>query len=57
MKKSLKKSIFVFTMLASCLSAFAFGKRDADYRDVEEMDSWKETFDINEKKKVNTISM
>ena len=50
MKKSLKKSIFVFTMLTSCLSAFAFGKRDADYRDVEEMDSWKETFDINEKK-------
>ena len=50
MKKSLKKSIFVFTILASCFSAFTLGKRDADYRDVEEMDSWKETFDINEKK-------
>ena len=50
MKKSLKKIIFCFIFGASCFSAFTLGKRDAEYRDVEEMDSWQETFDINEKK-------
>ena len=50
MKKSLKKIIFCFILGASCFSAFTLGKRDAEYRDVEEMDSWQETFDINEKK-------
>ena len=49
MEKSLKKGIFV-SILALCgFIMSAFGKRDADYRDVENMDSWQETFDINEK--------
>ncbi len=50
MKKSLKKVLLVSVLAASSVMSFAFGKRDVTYRDVEEMDSWQEQFDINEKK-------
>ncbi|MCR4821242.1 MAG: hypothetical protein K5873_00025 [Treponema sp.] len=50
MKMSLKKFLSVSAFAVLSLSAFAFGKKDADYREVENMDSWQETFDINEKK-------
>ncbi len=50
MRKSLKKFLIGFIALACTLSISAFGKRDVTYRDVEDMDSWQETFDINEKK-------
>lgn len=49
MYKNLRK-IFLFSCFAlTSFVAFAFGKKDVDYKDVENMDSWKETFDINEK--------
>ena len=50
MKKSLKKILLTAVLAASSVMAFSFGKRDVTYRDVEEMDSWQEEFDINEKK-------
>lgn len=47
----MKKIITVsFCLLMSLSALFAFGKREKEDRDVEKMDSWKETFDINEKK-------
>ncbi len=49
MYKNLRK-IFLFSCFAlTSFVVFAFGKKDVDYKDVENMDSWKETFDINEK--------
>ncbi|MBQ9207206.1 MAG: hypothetical protein IJ158_10925 [Treponema sp.] len=50
MKKSLKKILLTSVLVACSLSAFAVGKKDNEFRDVEDMDSWQETFDINEKK-------
>uniref|UniRef100_UPI00388F667D Ig-like domain-containing protein n=1 Tax=Treponema sp. TaxID=166 RepID=UPI00388F667D len=50
MRKSLKKFLFVVSLVSATFAAFALGKRDVTYRDVENMDSWQETFDINEKK-------
>lgn len=48
MKKDLK-AIF-FAVLAAAVSFPSFAKRDVEERDVEKMESWQETFDINEKK-------
>ncbi|MBR1722287.1 MAG: hypothetical protein IJ727_07390 [Treponema sp.] len=50
MKKGLKKLFIILSLVMSVSLAFSLGKRDAEYRDVTEMDSWQETFDINEKK-------
>ena len=50
MKNSLRKFVPLCIIVGVCFSTFALGKRDAEYRDVQEMDSWQETFDINEKK-------
>mgnify|MGYP002855997907 CR=1 FL=1 len=50
MKKGLKKIVIIWSLVMSTSFAFSLGKRDAEYRDVTEMDSWQETFDINEKK-------
>ena len=48
---SMKKSVFFFSVLIVCgLSVFARGKRDIDERDVAQMDSWQEEFDISGKK-------
>ena len=49
MQKGLRKIGFLICLMASAISVSAMGKRDVTYRDVEEMDSWQETFDINEK--------
>ena len=47
----MKKSAFFFSVLIVCgLSVFARGKRDIDERDVAQMDSWQEEFDISGKK-------
>lgn len=48
MKKSLKNVLFAAIALAVSVPSFA--KRDIETRDVENMDSWQENFDINEKK-------
>ncbi len=45
-----RKLISLATLLFCALSVFAGGKRDVTERQVENMDSWQETFDINEKK-------
>jgi len=45
-----KKLIALSTILLCGLSVFAGGKRDVTDREVENKDSWQETFDINEKK-------
>lgn len=50
MKKDLEKFFFGVIFASSALLSFSLGKRDVEYRDVTEMDSWQETFDINEKK-------
>ena len=50
MKKSLKKVLAGLLISGLAVSSFAMGKRDVTYRDVENMDSWQEEFDINEKK-------
>ena len=50
MKQSLKKILFLSVFASCSFSIFAFGKRDVTYREVEDMDSWQETFDITEKK-------
>ncbi len=50
MKRTLKLFLSIFVLLTGSFSAFSFGKKDVTYRNVEEMDSWQETFDINEKK-------
>ena len=49
MQKGRRKIGFLICLMASAISVSAMGKRDVTYRDVEEMDSWQETFDINEK--------
>ena len=50
MKKLLRLIISASILFAGASSAFSFGKKDVSYRNVEDMDSWQETFDINEKK-------
>ena len=50
MKKLLRLIISASILFAGAASAFSFGKKDVSYRNVEDMDSWQETFDINEKK-------
>ncbi len=50
MKKAQSLLVSVCILFAGSLSAFAFGKKDVTYRNVEKMDSWQESFDINEKK-------
>ena len=50
MKKTQSLLVSVCILFAGSLSAFAFGKKDVTYRNVEKMDSWQESFDINEKK-------
>ena len=49
MKKGLKKFLGASICFISMFTSFALGKKDVTYRDVENMDSWQETFDINEK--------
>ena len=50
MKKSLKAALFAACFVVLSFSAFARGKKDVEERSVEKMESWQETFDINEKK-------
>ena len=50
MRNCLKKILLVSVLAACSIMSFAVGKKDNEFRDVEEMDSWQETFDINEKK-------
>ncbi len=45
-----KIGFVVFVLLSGVLSAFAHGKRDVEERDVSQMDSWQEEFDISKRK-------
>ena len=45
-----KKGLFVLFVLAATFPVFAHGKGDIDERDVAQMDSWQEEFDIDKKK-------
>ena len=47
-----KKGLFVLFVLAATFPVFAHGKGDIDERDVAQMDSWQEEFDIDKKKVV-----
>ncbi|MBQ0051556.1 MAG: hypothetical protein KBT11_05765 [Treponema sp.] len=49
MKKSLKRVLVAAIFGFASISAFAHGKGDTEERSVENMESWQETFDINEK--------
>lgn len=46
----IKKVLFVFSLFILPNLLFAHGKGDIDERPIEQMDSWQEDFDINNKK-------
>lgn len=50
MKKSVCAFCLFFLFAGSCSFLFSAGKRDITLREVENMESWQEQFDINEKK-------
>lgn len=50
MKNALRKTLFCLVILLDVMLGFAAGKRDVSEKNVDNMDSWQETFDINEKK-------
>ncbi len=45
-----KKLFLLLTFISILIPLFASGKREVEERPVEELESWQETFDINEKK-------
>ena len=45
-----KKLLIVLSFLIVFSSLFASGKKETTERSVEELESWQETFDINDKK-------
>lgn len=46
----MKKIVSLLVIFLCLTSLFAGGKREKEDRDVTKLDSWQETFDINEKK-------
>lgn len=46
----IKKLLLTLSFLIILMPLFASGKKEVDERPVEELESWQETFDINEKK-------
>ncbi|HOS30212.1 MAG TPA: Ig-like domain-containing protein, partial [Treponemataceae bacterium] len=45
-----KKLLLLLSFLIILIPLFASGKKEVDERSVDELESWQETFDINEKK-------
>ena len=45
-----KTGLFILVLLAGISSVFAHGKGDVEERDIAQMDSWQEDFDITKKK-------
>lgn len=54
-----KKGLVILTSIILGVSAFALGKRDIDEREVTQVESWQEEFDIGSKKegKYNVITV
>ena len=49
--KIIKKVVFSITLIVLSVPFFAHGKKDVDEKNVDNLVSWQETFDINKKKK------